>query len=103
MSNETAMAYVTVWDSYTNDVSQHYLPIKIPQATIPGNPTPVLFKSSMGRAVHEAFCASMEGEELDDWKVVKSEEVIDNSGLYVVTLINKEGTDISTYSVRFAP
>lgn len=98
MSNETAMAYVTVWDSYTNDVSQHYLPIKIPQAKIP-----VIFKGSMGQAVHEAFCASMEGEELDDWEVVKSEEVIENSGLYVVTLINKEGTDISTYSVRFAP
>jgi hypothetical protein len=95
-----AMAYITVWDSYTNDVSQHYLPVTIPSATIPGNPNPVIFKASMGKAIHEAICADTQ-EPLDDWEVVDTREVVD--GIYVITLTNKTKTDVSTYSVRFAP
>lgn len=95
-----AMTYITVWDSYTNDVSQHYLPVVIPSATIPGNPNPVIFKASMGKAVHEAICADT-GEPLDDWRVTDTREVVE--GVFVITLISKTGTDASTYSVRFAP
>lgn len=94
------MAYVTCWDSYTNDASQHYLSIAIPHANIPGNPEPVVFRHQIGQAVHEALCEET-GESLDDWKVTDCREPL--PGLFVVTLINKENTDVSTYSVRFAP
>ena len=95
-----AMAYITVWDSYTNGVSQHYLPVTIPSATIPGNPTPVIFKASMGKAIHEAICADT-GEPLDDWEVVDTREVVE--GVCVIALISRTKLDVSTYSVRFAP
>lgn len=99
-SSPKSMAYVTVWNSYTNDTSKHYLGIAIPEVRLPGNGTPVVFRSQIGQKVHEAVAAELK-ESPDLWRVVSSEEPVPDH--FGITMINPEGTDMRVYSVRFYP
>ena len=98
--NPKSMAYIAQWDSFTNMAVQHYLPIEIPELTLPGNGTPAVFRSQIGQNVHEAVCAHNE-EDPKDWEVISCLEPVPY--LFAVTMINKDRSEISTYSVRFAP
>lgn len=95
-----AMAYVTMWDSATNQSSQYYSPVGIPTVKIPGSGTVVVFRSQIAEQIHKAV-SGQRNEDPALWKVVSSAEPVFEH--FAVTLVNEAGTDMRTYSARFAP
>ena len=90
-------AFITVWDSYTNETSQHYLPIDFGTQT-----DPLINKGREKYLIHEAICKET-GEDPRDWNIVH-EFRPSNQGpdfphdALVIILMNKN-KDVSTYAV----
>lgn len=95
-----AMAYVTLWDSATNQSKNYYSAIKIPSLTLPGEGAVVVFRSQIAEQIHKAVSAERK-EDPALWKIISSVEPV--PGHFATTLINEAGTDMRVYSTRFAP
>lgn len=92
-------AFVTVWDSVTNETSQHYVPIDFGTQN-----DPLINKGREKYLIHEAVCAETQ-EDPKDWQILQ-EFRPSNQGpdwptdVLVIILANKN-KDISTYAVRW--
>lgn len=90
-------AFVTVWDSVTNETSQHYVAIDFGTQK-----DPIINKGREKYLIHEAVCSETQ-EDPTDWQILQ-EFRPSNQGpdwptdVLVIILANKN-KDISTYAV----
>lgn len=90
-----AVIYVTIWDSYTNGVSQHYTVTKLPDTSDPNT-----FAMGLGANVHESVCQDTD-EDPADWILSTCTET--TPGTFVAVLKSPDGQQTSTYCIRYAP
>ena len=87
--------FVTVWDSYTNDVEQHYVEVTYgdhDDATIKRGRTPII--------VHERICALM-GRDPKEYELASIIRPLDNAAQetgVLVCVVKHHDVEISTYS-----
>lgn len=91
-------AFITTWDSYTNAVKQHYLPVNFTQWQPPAG-EPIVLHSYTAKVVQEAV-APYDGTDFRFWDIENVWKP-DDEHLVICLRHKTDHTKVKTYAVRW--
>ena len=92
------MMYVTVWNSYTNEVEQLYVPVDLGDQT-----DPAINRGRVPRIVHDWVCAYMEWNP-KEYTISQEIRPLDKNAQetsVIIMVISHHDVEVITYSCRW--